>query len=57
MTIIITILSHIWCSSLVVLFKNFATLNLHLSQLFRCKLLSIFQNAQTISACDIKNGI
>ncbi len=57
MILIVTILSYIWCISLVVLFRNFVTLNLLLSQLFGCKLLSIFQNAQMIPICDIENGI
>jgi len=56
MTNIITISSHIWCIRLVVLFRNFATLNLPLSQLFKCKLSSILEILEMISTCDIEIG-
>jgi ABC-type nitrate/sulfonate/bicarbonate transport system permease component len=57
MAITITILSYIWCTSLAILLGNFITLNLPLSQLFGCKLSTIFEISQTIPTCDVENGI
>jgi hypothetical protein len=57
MIITITTSSHIWCINFVVLFGNFVTLNFLLSQLFECKLSSIFEIGQMILPCDKENGI
>ncbi len=55
-TIIVTILSHIWCISLAILFGIFVTLNFPFLQLFKCKLLSTFEISRMIPTCDVENG-
>jgi hypothetical protein len=55
MTIMVTILSHIWWINFNVLLRNFITSNLFLSKLLKCKLSSIFEIVHTIPTCDIEN--